>query len=122
MNILLLAPTYQDLYKPIIEELEKIGHHVTFIEDIVLPYSFLYKNKKTWKKRVYEKIFTVGKVPERYWEKMIAKSPLLNQFYEVLFCINGASFHPFLLKHLQRYNPNIRTSLYIWDTCRYFDT
>lgn len=37
------------------------------------------------------------------------------------FCIQGQSFHPYLLRHLRKVNPMIKTCLYIWDTNEYYN-
>ncbi len=42
MRILLLAPVYMNLHLPIINEMQRQGCEVTFIEDIMFPYDWKY--------------------------------------------------------------------------------
>lgn len=123
MKILLLCPTYFDLYIPILDELKHQGHEVHFVEDNEIPgdhyrrasYVFyeLYRSYKRW-------ICNRKQVFEHYWENKIAEDKALSESYDILFAINGCSFHPYLQQHLKNYNKNIRSILYVWDTEEYY--
>ncbi|MBR2958435.1 MAG: hypothetical protein IKC19_02230 [Bacteroidales bacterium] len=115
MRILFLAPSYLNLYKPIQEELERQGHHVTFFEDI--PYKPDWVN--TWRKKIAALSFNPHII---YWKRFFRhQKELFNQKFDILLCINGVSFHPILLKKLKKSNPKIYASLYVWDTSNYYN-
>lgn len=116
MKILFLAPSYLNLYIPIQKELERQGHYVTYFEDRFLP-------PIEWAHSWIRKIIAGSRNPLIvYWRHHLKKEKnLFGTKYDLLLCINGMSFHPILLNRLRRQNPNIRSSLYIWDTSNYLD-
>ena len=111
MNIFLLAPEYLGLYKPILDELVKQRHSVKFFPD----YGSLKKEYK-WAFRMLYKIRFLTLNPQIvYWKKIIKAYHLKNR-YDIFICINGISFHPYLLSVLKSENPNMKTILYCWDS------
>lgn len=124
MNILFLAPSYNNLYLPILKAMQEAGHNVTYVEDIEFKHSPYYRGKgnkslvKRLLKFVYYKILNAEK---RYWKSKIKQNPSLSHNFDLLFCIQGISFCSLLLIHLKKYNPNIKTALYVWDSCSYYD-
>ena len=110
-----------DLAQPIFEELERQGHSVLFVVDKTLSSDGFDKNGNSVVnliKKLYSKLF---RVYEKYWEKMIQQNPKIDDYFDLLFCIQGFSFHPYLLDRLRKRNPTIRTSLYIWDANIYYN-
>lgn len=123
MRILFLAPDYLNLYQPILVELKKSGHEIIFIRDEGLPFDpYFHKNK------IGEFIFRlenchldIDKAYIKYWDTIINKYNLLNERFDLFFCINGSSLHPYFLNLLYSKNPSIKKSLYIWDSDRYYN-
>ena len=108
------------LYKEIQSELQQQGHQVTYIEEPKRAVSVYSKNLSFI--RIIKKIYVEKtKYYERYWKKRINKEKLFSEKYDVFFCVNGMSFHPILIHHLRKTNPQIKTSLYIWDSNETFD-
>lgn len=120
MRILLLAHPYLDLYVEIVDELIKQGHIVTVLRESKIPGDPYYKRQNRYKRAFLIWKWEKFKKAEKYWEQKFLM-PELNQIYDLLFVIQGCTFHPVLLNHLKLYNPNIRTSLYIWDSNRMYD-
>lgn len=120
MRILFLAPTYQDLYKPILEELKKV-HEVYYMKDIELPTDSFHANGNPLKKAVFSLYNRIFHVYEKYWDRMFENQPELNKPFDVLFCIQGVSVCHVLIDYLRKINPNIFCTLYIWDALRYYD-
>ena len=121
MKIFFLTPSYMGLYKPILEEMERQGHEVYMEFDKSLPMDPNVKNENTIKrsiKWIYRQIFHVE---EKYWKKKIIHAPVNDWSYDLFFCIDGVSFHPYLLSHLKKNNPFIKSVLYLWDTNKYYD-
>lgn len=124
MRILLLTATYLGLEKAIVDELRNQGHSVFVLEDKALPTDCYTKVKSLHLKALnytLEKYNLFFRVYELYWKKIIQKYRELSEPFDLFFCIQGQSFHPYLLKHLRKINPIIKTSLYIWDTNEYYD-
>lgn len=123
MKILLLAPTYLDLYLPIKEELEKQGNDVFFIEDIT-PDFYPYYRKNRLKNIIYKTIHcfrNLDRLYKDYWDAIIADYNLFSRRFDCFICINGTSLHPYILERLKENNPGIIKRLYLWDTNKYYD-
>lgn len=124
MRILFLAPTYLGLYKPIYNEMKTNGNDVFYLEDKLLPYdNFGKEHKPLYSKIIYRLKFMKGAdfYYEKYWQILFKEKKMLNNIFDILFVINGTSFHPVLIDNLKKQNPTLKTSLYIWDTCKYYD-
>lgn len=120
MNILFIAPSYIDLYKPIKKELERKGHEVAYYEDINLKFDSNFR-VKTCKNSIKKAISLIFHYPRYYWKKQIRNNEILKAKYDLLFVINGCSISSYLIKFLRKNNPQIKTSLYLWDTDRYYN-
>lgn len=120
MRILLLAPDYLNLYKSIVNELTRNGHSVVYLKDKILPFDSYFApfNFKRRVKRIYNELR--GSY-EKYWDGVFSSNVELVEPFDLLFVINGCSFHNRLLELLRMKNPKIRTSLYLWDTCKYYN-
>ena len=118
MNILLLAPTYLDLYKPIKKELENQGHNVTFCIDFIIEYHCRWTLKRIWKL-----IYLTKDIRKIYWKHFFSKDKekICEKKYDHLICINGTSFHPILMDKMKKKNPKMTSTLYVWDTNKYYD-
>lgn len=123
MRILFIAPTYQRLYLPILNQMESDGHSVLFLEDkVIVGDHYRRASSKIWElyRRIKRWYSTRRYVYEKYWESVIGTTPELSSAFDVLFVVNGCSFHPFLLEHLRNFNKNIDSVLYLWDTEKYY--
>lgn len=120
MKILFLTPSYLGLYKDIEIQMSQMGHEVTTIICDKLEGDPYYKLQNYIKILYLKTKWGLNRTPEKFWNVEIKKD-VYNRFYDQLFVIQGESFHPMLLKHLKKINPNIKSSLYIWDTNRMYD-
>lgn len=124
MDILLLAPSFLNLYQDVISELERQGHFVEFIKDRSFEYApCLIRNKR--QSPMKEKIY--GKILKSYWKK---KCPTIQTSkIDILLVINGKSYHPYLKEYIKQKNPRLKVVLYLWDKTyqnyrfdKYFDS
>lgn len=120
MEILLLAHPYLDLYKCIVNELKSQNHKVTVVEESNIPGDPYYKKQNRYKRKFLIWKWEKYKIAEKYWKKKI-EDPIYNKAYDLLFVIQGCTFDPYLLLHLKKYNPKLKTSLYIWDSNEMYD-
>ena len=120
MRILLLAPDYLNLYKYIESELTSNGHIVVCLKDKILPFDS-YHTPYTFKKRLKGMYNELQGKYEKYWDELFYLNEELLEPFDLLFVINGCSFHYHLLELLRKINSKIRSSLYLWDTCKYYD-
>ena len=121
MKILLLANDYLGLSKPILKEIQQQGHEVLYVADDALSTDCYYRKINRFVKIIRNIFNRLFHIYEKYWEKAIKNNTNINDFFDVLFCIQGVSFHPYLLNILRKHNPHIKTSLYIWDSNKYYD-
>lgn len=121
MRILLLAPTYLNLYCPIKKELERQGHEVFFVEDHQLRTDSRLLISPFYSRCIYHVWNLLTDTYGRYWRKVFRKKTEFKTPFDLLFCIQGLSFDPVLLTLLRQVNPNIHSSLYIWDSNCYYD-
>lgn len=96
------------------------GHQVYCLLEEKIQGDPYYKKQNYFKRKYLIYKFEKNHCAERYWEEKL-KSPLFNQSFDLLFVIQGCTFHPILLEHLRIYNPNIHSSLYIWDSNVMYD-
>lgn len=124
MRILFLAPKYQSLYLPILQELERGGNDVVFIEDYEIPGDH-YRHSRSILWELYRCVkrakSSIQNVFQDYWARKIDEMPQLSSSFDLLFVINGCSFDITLLEHLRAYNSVIRSVLYVWDTDKYYN-
>lgn len=120
MKIFFLAQYYFDLYKPILKELEKQGHDVFLVEDILLPADPNFRELPFYVKIKRHLYRLIKNVSYKYWSNKIKTEKRYSESYDLFLCIDGISFHPFLLKHLKEINPKLKSILYLWDTNRYY--
>lgn len=123
MKVLLLAPSYLELYKPILDTMRNMGHDVTYIEDITPPFYPYYKrgflNGLLY--RTYNIFKNIDYLYKQYWDAIIKEYHLQDYRYDVFFCINGTSLHHYFINFIDRNNPKIFKTMYLWDTNKYYD-
>ena len=118
-RILFIAPSYLDLYKLILKELQVLaGNQVDFIpaKHFDSPY-YQWVGHKTIRQIWFEYI---SKPIDKYWKEQI-KQGTLSHSYDECFIINGEDCSSYLLKHLRKKNMNIKIHLYVWDSSNWFD-
>lgn len=123
MNILFLAPKYMGLYEPIKIKLEENGHNVVYIEDIT-PSFYPYYRRNGLRDIIYKTVHVFRNLDKKYedfWNKIILEHNLLDTRFDLFFCINGTSLHPYFLDRIIKKNPDMRRTLYIWDTNKYYN-
>lgn len=121
MKILFIANNYLNLYKEIEKELIHQGHNVITIIDPNYGSYVRAKCKLPIRLQIKKYFAEKNRIFDKYWQTKCLVEPQLNQAYDLLFVIQGLSFSPVLLDHLRHYNPNIKSSLYIWDSNLTFD-
>lgn len=121
MKIFFLTQFYFDLHKPILAELERQGHEVFLVQDVILPRDPYFRQISPVKRFLWKVRWNLCQTLPNYWRKKIETDDAYNEKYDLLLCIDGTSFHPFLLQHLKGNNPQIKASLYLWDTNKYYD-
>lgn len=121
MRILFLTQKYLDLYKPIQLELERLGHIVIVEEDKQLKFDYKLKQQIIVRKTINKQLTHIFKPHITYWKKKIKNDSNFSKSFDLLFVINGCSFHPYLLNYLKNKNPQIKSVLYVWDTSKYYD-
>lgn len=118
MKILFIAYPYLNLYKEIEAELERQGHQVTYIEDKFLRFDpFLLKDPYSSVKKI---VFRFHDIYTRYWKNKIRENKDLSDSYDLLLVLSGVSVGEYLIRYLEKRNPNIRKILYTWDSCNHY--
>ena len=121
MKVLFLTPFYFDLHKPIFNEFKKQGHDVFVVEDILFSWDYRLVDLEVYKKIVFRFLDRLLGRRKRYWINKIGQDNAYQQDFDMFLCINGTSFHPFLLEYLKKRNPQIRSVLYLWDSLLFYD-
>ena len=121
MRILLLAPVYMDLHLPIMNEMSRQGHEVTFMEDVMFSWDWRYP-WRGWRDKTCRRMnFFIRKTFQNYWKEVLNSKPELHYTFDYFIVINGCSFHPCLLKSLRKESPGLKTALYLWDNSSFYD-
>lgn len=121
MRVFFLAPIYRGLYKPILDEFRKQGYEVYMEPDIALPKDPNRKAERIVLRKIKKYYRSFFHTEENYWRHKIKNSAIYECRYDIFLCIDGISFHPYLLKHFKDKNPLIKSILYLWDTNKYYD-
>ena len=121
MRILFLAPDYVGLHKPIIDEMERQGHEVVWVEDIDLPYNFRIPRAGLNKLRCRVNAY-LRRPHKKFWHKILKeRKDEFSKPFDLFFCINGRTLCKELFDYLQTSSQSIRKVLYVWDTQKVFD-
>lgn len=115
-RILLITPVFYGLERIIKTELEKADYEVVWIENKILKFDYHgTKSKLRLLRRLY---FLVTCPRNRYIKQQLNR--IHNQYFDVLFAINGHVICASLFKKLKRTNPSLYSVLYLWDSiCMY---
>lgn len=123
MEILFLAPAYLGLYEPIKNGLIEKGHHVVYVEDKLLPfYPYFRRNKmRDFMYNIIHLFRNTNKLYIEYWRHTIEQHAINDYQFDILFCVNGTSLHPFFFNYITTHFPKINKVLYLWDTNEHYD-
>ena len=116
-RLLLIAPRISDIYKDIINQLNKWSIDVDYIEDKVSNYDpkYLRSNRNLiFRNRIGRKIYS--SIQKNKWRQLLQQEPY-NKKYDYLLVINGQSVHPFLIEELRNRNDKLYASNFLFDTC-----
>ena len=115
MKILFIAPTYLELDKIILKELKEQGYEVNCLEEDII-------TENSSDISIFYKGSNKDEVLDVQWKRLINdKKYSLNTSYDILFMIQGTIFRPILIDNLKRFNRNIKSILYVWDSCKYLN-
>lgn len=120
MRILFIANPHLKLYQDIVDELEINNHEVVVIEDERIKFDPYYCGP-FFRMFIKAILFYVLNMSTRYWKKIIKNDNRLSNSYDILMALSGVSVNKFIISHLKTFNPNLRTILYTWDSCNYYN-
>lgn len=117
MRILFITPFIQNMYKDIEDEMTAQGHQVFIVKDKLFRAEPFFVDRRNFRflKRIVWEIET-----KHYWNQMFKKTKRLNEPFDFLFVISGTSVCRHLLDRLRKINPQIRSSIYTWDSCNFY--
>jgi hypothetical protein len=114
-KIVLLMPNFFNYSTLLINELERRGAVVEFIENKIQRFDPASPQcKMRFLRQIYYDLFSVR---WRYLKKLINTKVS----YDIFLCINGFSFDGKLVQELRETNPNIQCVLYLWDSTKMYD-
>ncbi|HKK43042.1 MAG TPA: hypothetical protein VJ963_11580 [Bacteroidales bacterium] len=115
-RILLIMPRFYGMELKTKAALESQGHVVVWIENKSLVFDYHGTNSKfKVPRRIYSWLFT----PRVNFLKKQLKS-IENLKFDILFAFNGFIICSFLFNLLKRYNPELRSVIFLWDSSRMF--
>jgi hypothetical protein len=116
-RLLLITPQFYGIEKKIKSVLEESGYEVTWIENKSFLFDYHGSNAKFkfWRK-IY---FFIAKPFTRYLRRELAR--VENHKFDILLSINAHCISRFLLKKLEKHNPELFSVLYLWDSFSMFD-
>lgn len=107
-RVLLLAPSFMDLYKDIIEGLKKKNYRVDWVEDDQIPGNPIRKLDRNNKS-----IDDYNQKVEEFWENYFSSSETF--YYDYFLAIGGLMVHEVLFNILNKRNINVKKYLYLFD-------
>lgn len=111
-KVLLVGPTYLNLFKDFIDGFQDLGYEVDFIKE-------LSSNKDRLNVRRIWSVPTFGweKQKKKYWQNLLSKESY-NKIYDILFVVDGQGLHHCLFDILKDRNPQLKCFNYLFDTIR----
>lgn len=114
-KILLLMPQFFNYSTLLINELERRGAVVEFVENKIQRFDPASPQcKMRFLRQIYYDLFSLR---WRYLKKLI----YTKVSYDIFLCINGFSFDGKLVQKLRETNPDIHCVLYLWDSTKMYD-
>ena len=113
-KVLLIAPSYMNLYEDIMNGLTGLGYEVTYYPDLRIPGDpFNKARNKESKMPVSEFMEKIGAI----WSDILQKDPFQG-VYDYLLVVDGLSVPASLITRLKSLNPNLVACNYLYDRIR----
>jgi hypothetical protein len=111
-RILLITPVFYGIENKIKETIENLDYEVTWFENKSIPFDYHGTACKfKFLRRLYFRIFSPQK---RYIRNEFKKIGDIR--FDYLFLINGFILCSYLFRRLKKMNPEIKSTLYLWDS------
>lgn len=110
-RILLLTPSFMNIYKDVMSCLEEKGWIVSWVKDNQIPKNPYIRDTHIWNrkpKRLY------NNEVESLWKKILSE-PQYSFTYDAFLAIDGLMAHPYLFETLRKRNPNVKLVLFLYD-------
>lgn len=121
MRLLLIAPPYMGLHLPIVAELQRQGHEVTFVEDQMFEYDWKYPYRSVYDRMLRRLNCSLRSPFRQYWKKKFEEMEELHRPYDGLIVVNGCSLCDYFFKKVKESSPDMKKTLYLWDNSSFFD-
>jgi hypothetical protein len=112
VRLLLLAPDFYGIENEIATRLEKLGFDVSYLENKVL--TFDYHGQKASLRLLRRIYYFFFKPDVRYIRKFFCENE--NPRFDLLFAINCHCVNSSLFKILRKFNPAVRSVVFLWDS------
>lgn len=112
-NVLFISPSWMDIYKDVIFELERQGYHVDYIPEEKFRNDSRSRDKKIFLSKKGRLKFE--EFINSYWTTLL-QNEKYDKIYDILFVIDGQSFRPVAVDLLKKRNPAVRCVNYLFDT------
>lgn len=112
-NVLFISPSWMDIYKDVISELERQGYYVDYIPEEKFRNDARSRDKKAYLSKKKESEFE--EFINSHWTTLLHDEKY-DKTYDILFVIDGQSFRPVVVDILKKRNPDIRCVNYLFDT------
>lgn len=112
-NVLFISPSWMDIYKDVISELERQGYYVDYIPEEKFKNDLRSRSKKTFLSKKESLAFE--EFINSRWISILQEDKY-GKVYDILFVLDGQSFRPIVVDILKKRNPAIRCVNYLFDT------
>lgn len=110
-RILLLTPSFMNIYKDVMSCLEKKGWMVSWVKDNQISKNPYIRDTHFWNRK--PKVL-YNKEVESLW-KAILSEPQYSYSYDAFLAIDGLMAHPYLFETLRQRNPKVKQVLFLYD-------
>lgn len=110
-RVLLLTPSFMNIYKDVMTCLEKKGWRVSWIKDNQVAKNPYIRDTHFWNRKP---IKYYNKEVEALWKKILSE-PQFSFSYDIFLAIDGLMTHPYLFETLRQRNPNVKKVLFLYD-------
>jgi len=114
-RILFIAPSYMDLYKDIIKEMERQNYVVDFIEEKSFKDDPLNNRGNKRFGKIWVNTSDFEKKIDSYWRSVLNEDRY-SYAYDILFVLDGQSLRSVVFEILKQRNPKIKTVNYLFDS------
>ncbi len=110
-RILLLTPSFMNIYKDVMSSLEEKGWKVSWIKDNQVSNNPYLKDSHFWNRKPVK---LYNREVEALWKRILAE-PNYNYKYDAFLAIDGSMVHHYLFETLKQRNPKVKKILYLYD-------